>query len=348
MNQQDNTQFRGEIISKSSKRRLDLTNRKILYLLSMNARLSYSTLARMLKIKREVVAYRIKRLEEEGFLHGFFTLIDTTRFGYNMHMLYIKFFNIISEAKIKEYIHSIHEVTRVKDCAGDYDMQIVFSTKTIEELDIALDKIISKFSPNIKDYVILSMIEENFLGLGMLLSEEEKKQLKIYEKKGSSFQKEFESAKKTSTVVELDDKDKNILNILKLDARISIKDLSKKIGIAPIAVENRVKRLIKEKVILSMYPLFDISELGYQWWKVFFQVRNIKKEEFIEYLKTHDNISWYIKFIGRWNYQFSLFARDNAEFHKILNDIRTRFAESIISYDSLIILNQTKYVHRID
>ncbi|MGV8171873.1 MAG: Lrp/AsnC family transcriptional regulator [Candidatus Woesearchaeota archaeon] len=340
--------FQGEILSRSEKIKLDLIDRKILYLLALNSRLSYTALAKTLKTTREVIAYRIKRLEEEQFLEGFFTMIDTMRFGYQLNMIYVKLSNTANNADIISFLNTIPEVTRIKDCAGDYDLQVIFSTKTLEEFDSALEKLLNKLSSTIKDYTVLRIVEEGYLGLNLLLTPEERKGLTVREAKGSAFQKEFDTAKKTEEVISIDDIDKKILNILKLDARIPIKDISKKIKLSPIAIDNRIKRLVKEKVILSMYPLFDISRMGYQWYKVFFQVRNVKKHEFVEYLKQHDNVLWYVKLIGRWNYQFSVFAHDNIEFHKILNDIRARFPENIMSYDSLIIMNQHKFVHRID
>jgi Lrp/AsnC family leucine-responsive transcriptional regulator len=340
--------FQGEIVARPEKIKLDLIDRKILYLLALNARLSHTALAKTLKITREVVAYRIKRLEEEQFLDGFFTMVDTTRLGYQLNMLYLKLSNMADNTGILSFLNNLPEVTRIKDCAGDYDLQVILSTKNLEELDLVLDKLFNKLSANIKDYTVLRIVEENFLGLNLLLTPEERKGLTAKEAKGSAFQKEFDTAKKIEEFILLDEIDKKILNVLKLDARMPLKDISQKVKLSSIAVENRIKRLIKEKVIVSMYPLFSISRMGYQWYKVFFQVRNVKKHEFVEYLKQHDNVLWYMKLIGKWNYQFSLFAQNNIEFHKILNDIRTRFPENVLSYDSLIILNQHKFVHRID
>ena len=70
---------------------LDLTDRKIMYLLAHNARLSSTALAKKLQLKRETVAYRIKRLEEQDFLHGYLTLLDTRKLGFKNYMVYLNF-----------------------------------------------------------------------------------------------------------------------------------------------------------------------------------------------------------------------------------------------------------------
>ena len=54
-----------------------------------------------------------------------------------------------------------------------------------------------------------------------------------------------------------------------------------------------------------------------------------------------------MKLLGKWDYQFSLFAKDNTEFHKVLDEIRTEFADNIISYDTIIVFNQFKYVQMV-
>lgn len=343
-----NEEFSGQIDSAGKTRKLDLIDRKILFLLSKNARYSNSSIAKTLKISREVVTYRINKLTEDRFLHGFFTLVNTKKLGNEVHIMYIKLFNSHNHSEIIEFLHKQKEITRLKEAAGNFDIQAIFSTKTIEELDLLINKFFDKYSSDIKDYVILRIVEEDFLGLDLLVPLTDRKNLKVNASKGSAFQKYFKERKAHINKVEIDDKDKKILDLLKLNARIPIKEISEKISLSPISIENRIKRMIIEGVIVSMYPLFAISQLGYQWYKVFFQVRNLNKAEFLEYLKQHDNVLWYMKLVGKWNYQFSIFAMNNIEFHNILNDIRNRFSDNIISYDSLIVLNQKKFVHRLE
>ncbi len=339
--------FKGEILSKPKKVKLDLIDRKILYLLSLNSRFSHTAISNALKIRREVVAYRIKRFAEEDFLHGFFALIDVSKIGYQLNMVYIKLLNTTTTKEIFEYLESIPEITRIKECAGIYDIQIIFSTKNIAKFDESLDVVLTHMSLIIRDYDILRIVEEDYTGLELLLSANERSSLSIKDRKGSSFSKEF-SQQSSDVIGDIDDNDKKILRLLQLNANMQILELSKKVKIAPIAITNRLRKLIASGIIRHTYPLFDVSQMGYQWHKVFFQVRDLKKSEFVSYLRNHDNILWYMKLIGKWNYQFSVFARDNIELHTILNDIRSKFSGKIVSYDTLMILHQHKFVHRID
>ena len=323
--------------------KLDLLDRKILYLLGENSRLSNTYLAKKLKIKRETVAYRIKRMKDNDFLHGYLTLLNHKKIGFKNYLVYIKLKTLTDEKELLDYLYNFKEITRLKNCSGKYDLQVIYSVKESEDFLTSFEKLTNKYHSLIQSYDVLEIIEEDFLGLQLLLSKEETKNLTPQEQKGSTFQKEFIQSEKEINKVNLDKKDKDILNELKLDGGVTIRTLSDKVNLAPIAVENRIKKLIKSGVIKRFMPLASLNQLGYQWWKVFFKFKNLDKEKFFTFLKYHSNVLWYMRLLGKWDYQFSIFAKDNAEFHKIIDEIRSEFSENIISYDSIIVFNQFKY-----
>lgn len=345
-------EFKGQLLEQPVKQKIDAKDRKILYLLSKNARYSDTAIGKTLKIPREVVSYRIKQMTKKDFLHGFLTLIDSKRFGYKYYSVYIKFKQFANEKALIDYFNNLMEITRIETCAGNYDLMLVFTVRSAYEFDGVFEKIINEHSSNIESHLILEILEENFLGLDLLLSEAEKNDFakfdKNIEKKGSSFQAELEDAKATKEHVALDEKDTQILEELKLNGRVPLSELSRKTELSIGSIENRMSNLIKEKVILGFVPYASLSHIGLQWWKVFFQVRNLDKTKFISYLRAHSNVLWYMKFVGKWNYQFSIYAKDNADFNRIVNEIRAQFPENIVSYESLIIFNQFKFVQRID
>ncbi len=327
--------------------KLDLTDKKILYLLGENGRYSTTALAKKLRLNRETVAYRINKMNENDFLHGCLTLLNHKKLDLKNFIVYIKLKTVNSEKDFIAYLHELNEVTRLKNCSGSYDIQIIFTVKNEEEFIGLLDKIVDKYHIIIEDYDFMEILEEDFLGLSLLLEKIDPKDMKIFELKGSTFEKEFKLALSNTEETKIDDKDRDILELLKLDGRITIRELSAKINLAPIAVENRIKKLVSSGVIKKFVPLASISALGYQWWKVFFKFKNVNRNKFFAYIKYHPNILWYMRFLGRWDYQFSVFAKNNSEFHKILDEIRTEFADNIISYDSIIVFNQFKYVQRV-
>ena len=61
----------------------------------------------------------------------------------------------------------------------------------------------------------------------------------------------------------LDELDINILRLLNDDARISYRDIAKRLGVAVGTVHNRIKRLTSEGIIKGFMPLLDPGKLGY-------------------------------------------------------------------------------------
>ena len=336
--------FQGEILNNGEKLHLDLIDKKLLVLLSKNARYSNTSLAKALNVSREVVSYRIKRLTELDFLHGFFTLIDVSKLGYLQHVLYLKLSGVRSYSSFESDLLSIPQISRIKLVAGSYDLQLVITSGSLKQFDETFNLVLSLLDTHLKDFVVLQVLEEGFPGMNVLLHKTARSSLKVKEVKGSSFQKEFKQQKKSSSeIISLDDMDRNLLTLLHHDARLPIRSLAKEVSLSPIAVENRLKNLISKGVIESMYPLFAISRLGFQWYKVLFRVKNSEENKFLGFLLNHDNVLWYMKLIGKWNYQCSVFAKSNADFYEILDDIRTKFSDDLLSYESIMVLEQKKF-----
>jgi Lrp/AsnC family transcriptional regulator, leucine-responsive regulatory protein len=335
--------FKGQLITKEKVGSLDLLDKKIFHILCKNARYSDSSIAKALKTKREIVSYRIKRLEKKDLIHGYLALIDSKKLGFRMYTVYFKFKHPDIEKEFLQHLESIPEITRYKNCRGIYDIQAIFTTKNLIEFDNLFEGIISKFSDYLKNYTILEIVDEDFTGLTFYIN----KEIPIKEPKGSSFENDFKLQKDIKNI-KIDKKDIEILKILKLNAREQISSISNKVNLAPIAIKNRIKKLIQTNIIKSFFPLGAVSHLGYQWWKVFLKLRNVPKSEFIAFANTHKNILWYMKFVGEWNYQISVFAKSNTEFNNVLNEIREQFSDKIIDYGSVIILNQFKFKHRLD
>ena len=85
---------------------LDLKDRKILYYLDLNCRQSNSQIGKKVGLSKQVVDYRIKRMEEGGIITGYWTSIDSYRFGYEVYRYYIIFQNATQQIQ-KEIIEQL-------------------------------------------------------------------------------------------------------------------------------------------------------------------------------------------------------------------------------------------------
>ena len=64
--------------------KVDLKDRKILYQLDLDCRQSNTQIGKKVGLKKDVVGYRIKKLQEEGVIRNYYAEIDTFRLGYNV------------------------------------------------------------------------------------------------------------------------------------------------------------------------------------------------------------------------------------------------------------------------
>jgi DNA-binding Lrp family transcriptional regulator len=113
----------------------------LLSLLSENARISTSELARKLAISRSTVQNRIRKLELAGIIKGF-TIIygdDYEKDLVSAHVLIMVHQKLT--ARTNRELHNLSQVKSVYAISGDYDLIAVLQTETTEDLSSVLDKI---------------------------------------------------------------------------------------------------------------------------------------------------------------------------------------------------------------
>ena len=70
---------------------LDFKDRKILYELDLNCRQSNTQIGKKVGLKKDVVSYRIKQMQDENIIINFWTAINTFKLGYHVYRIYITF-----------------------------------------------------------------------------------------------------------------------------------------------------------------------------------------------------------------------------------------------------------------
>ena len=83
------------------KLKLDLKDKKILSLLSINSRIPLTQLSKKVALSRDAVNYRIKNYEKKGVIQGYRTMVDLGKFDYKANHLFIKLNNPPQEIEQK-------------------------------------------------------------------------------------------------------------------------------------------------------------------------------------------------------------------------------------------------------
>jgi DNA-binding Lrp family transcriptional regulator len=147
-------------------------------------------------------------------------------------------------------------------------------------------------------------------------------------------------------VYELDEADKKILRILSKNARISVIGLAKKTGLTRDIINYRLKKLIKEKVIVQFRCYPNLKNIGINHYKIIFRTKNFDPEsekKIKTYVKQHKKATQFLKLIGSWDVEIEIETENEDELYNILTELRKEFSEIIRDFDILRITENYKY-----
>ena len=135
--------------------KLDSKDKKILELLSQDARMSISEISKKSKIQRDSVAYRINKLEKLNVIKFYTTILNPLALGFPIYSyVHIKLHNL-DESLEKQFVAFLvanPQVTYVVKISGEWDYDITIAAKDLGNFDDVLKEIRYKFSKIIQIY----------------------------------------------------------------------------------------------------------------------------------------------------------------------------------------------------
>ncbi len=312
--------------------KLDVKDRKILTLLDENARYTNSQIAKKVKLSKPAVEYRIQRLLKNKAIFEFYTVIDFTKLGYSQYKIYFKFqdVDLETENKIIDFWIKNKNSVWVAQVRGEWDLAVSILAKNNYEFGINVSDFMNKFSKFI-------------LKKDVLLTEYAPMYAREYlsETKPSEFIYGI-----PSEIYELDETDKKILKALSIDARINIVDLSKKIKLSRDLINYRLKKLIKNKIIIQNRCYLNFENIGINLYKLILRTKNLdeKNEQRIKnFIAAHKKATQFLKLIGSWDLEIELETSGEDELYGILNEVRKEFSDLIRDFEILRIVKTIKY-----
>ncbi len=297
--------------------KLDKLNQNLLFELSSNCRQADSFIAKKLNTSKQVIRYRIQKLEEENYITSYNALIDFRILGYNSIRLYFKLRNCTPEIEqeLFEYMKQDDLFLWTVNLEGDIDVAFYVWIKELDLFYEKWEKFIDKYRQYIHTQELCLSVEMIHYPFKILKMEEFILSWIIG---------------KNKTRVSVDKIDLQILKILSRTANKSLVDIGQQIGISAKLVSYRIKQLEKKKIILSYNAILDEKKLGYSMYKVDFYLFNHSKlTEMYEFAKNHPNVKNVMKTIGGADYELEILVKSVEELRSIIDEIRTKFSEVI-------------------
>ncbi len=139
----------------------------------------------------------------------------------------------------------------------------------------------------------------------------------------------------------IDDTDKQILNIIQQDARISNAEISRQVGLAPSAILERIKKLEERGVIRGYAADLDSSALGYGLTAfIFIKTKECSDEadkllfDIPEVLEVHD-------IAGDDDYLLKVRARDTEDLSRLMRE-KLKSVPNITAMRTTVVLQTIK------
>ncbi len=309
---------------------LDKKDMRLLYLIDTDGRLTYSQLARKAQLSKQVVRYRIERLEKEGFIKGYFAMIDTSRLGYTTFRVYLKFRNL-SPSKKEEILKNLKKESKIWAVvliAGKWDVALGIAVKDIYEFYSVWEDILKNYLENIGNYAISIYSPIYHYSKSYLIEKEDDSPVRIL---GGKDRAGF------------DLKDLKLLTELSRNARISSVELAHKMKMTAEAISYRIKQLEKKGVIQGYRAMIDVSKLGYEFYKAEIRLSNYDSvDQIINFCHNHPNIYQIDKTIGGETLEIELHVKSLKEMLDIFDIMEKKFPETIEKFDYITVVSEEK------
>jgi DNA-binding Lrp family transcriptional regulator len=315
--------------------KIDKKDRKILYHLDLNCRQSNTQIGKKIGLGRDVVAYRIKRMEDEGLIKNFWTAINTFKLGYMVFRIYINFQYVNPDIKndIIQHFVDYKNVWSVLSVRAEVDFDVVLWVKDIYEFYQFWDKTLDRFEDYFAKYTISVYIGSFNYKKSYLLPDETKK-----------YDRELYSTTCRGKPVDIDEIDYQLLNKLVVNARIPLIDLADKLGCSSQAANYRIKKLFKNEVIQAFRVNIDLTKFGLQHYKLDVYLKDHKQKRAIwNYLKDTPYVVVLNIAVGWCDLEFEVVVKNVDSLSQIMYDIDSKFPNAIKKQNFWI----TEKVHKI-
>lgn len=317
-------------------KKIDVKDRKILYHLDLNSRQSYQSIGKKVGLKPDLVAYRIKRLQEKKILKKFITLIDEYKLGYTHLRFYLnyQYSNPDIKKKIIDYFMKFKSCRIIASIKGEYELILVMAVKNIPEFYKSWELVLHEYREYFSNYEFSIYFQEKRYRYSFLLEhykDDMDKRLKF-------------SLFGSGETVKIDNLDLEILKLITTNARLPSVEIASMLNSSARTVSTRIKKLIKIGIINGFSVELDFTRFEYRQYKANLLLKKHKQlNKIINYIEKNPNLIAIYKTIGYVDVELVFNVRNIDKFYKIMEDITAKFPDIIKSYTYMSDLNTHKY-----
>ncbi|MFC1723566.1 Lrp/AsnC family transcriptional regulator [Nanoarchaeota archaeon] len=137
---------------KKEKRNIDNVDIKLLGILANNCRMSLTEMGEKLKISRETISYRIKKLITVGAIAKFQPAVNLFLLGFDAYLLMIKLAKPTQKRQIINYLKATHRCNTILTSDGGWDLMTIVHFKSNKEFRKLETDMLLKFKDAVYEY----------------------------------------------------------------------------------------------------------------------------------------------------------------------------------------------------
>jgi DNA-binding Lrp family transcriptional regulator len=314
---------------------LDRLDRRILYKLDCDSRIPLSELARSVKLGRDLVSYRIERLRSIGVLNKCTALVNPYKLGFTVYKTYLKL--EAHRSRWSEFVSHLNQhssTSWLAECYGKWDVVWCVYARTPKEVYDLQDKLFSEYRDIIIGYNVCTLVNYWRFPKKYIVGE------CCAKLDGWQFESPEFTFGTTPLEHSLDDVECSIVKALSEDARMPYTELAKIANTSVAVVRYRIEKLEELGVIAGYRVDVNKEALGMTSFQVQVHPRELDAEQEVEfhaYCRTHPMISGYVLQLGDCKLEFTVEAKDYAQFNAVMDEIRQRFSGFIRTLDYMMV-----------
>ena len=302
--------------------KIDAYDRKLLYELDKNSKISLPELSSKLKKSKQFILYRMKQLEESNIITSYNAIIDMSKLGYFTFRVYFKFQQTTIEegTKFIDYVRkNFQQVWTITSMHGKWDYALFLGVKNIAEFHMIWDGIMLEYKPKIKMYnVAVYAPVYNF------------NRKFFIDNPAEAIERVFGAGEKE----DVDELDWKIIEIYSNNVRQSSLEVARKLNVSSDTVRARIKKLEHKKIITGYKIGLNLEPLGFVSYRIDLQLVSTKRnKELFEFCKRHQNIYQINKSIGGADFEIEVIVKDLAHLLKLIDEVKATFKDVINDVD---------------
>lgn len=313
---------------------LDVKDRKILYYLSINSRMSDTQLARKVALSKNAVKYRIERLKKEGIITKFISMINIGAISLDTFTMLLRFNeDVYKNPEILPFFKNHEFAEWVVVLSGNWDMFVEFVYKDFVHLHELINGIIKKFSGILNTYQLFFLLDA--LRVEHLIED-------VYKGVISEAEK-LVPAERTAKRYMLDEIDRKILQLLSQDSSLGYVALAEKSGLSLDIVRYRIKQLLNKGIIIKFFADVSLRSLGYASYLYIMKLKNLSDESINRLkleIRSNTNITYAFFDLTSFTLIFVCLFKSSEEIDHLSRMLRQKYLDIIDEQNFFIITEQ--------